>query len=83
VKAGSLIPAGQVWGGSPHAVFVRELSEQEQMDNYAKSYATGASDFSSTGLDSLWPGKFDDAPVEAGEQTLGEYNEENYFKVQH
>ena len=45
------------------------------MDNYAKSYTNGASDFSG----SLWPGKFDGAPVEAGEQTMEEYNEENYF----
>lgn len=81
VKAGSLIPAGQVWGGSPHAVFVRELSEQEQMENYAKSYTNGASDFSQTTLSSVWPGQFDDAPVAPGEQSLKEYAEENYFKV--
>ena len=79
VKAGSLIPAGQVWGGSPHAVFVRELTEQEQMENYAKSYTNGASDFSATG--SVWPGKFDSNPVGAGEQTMEEYTEENYFKL--
>jgi hypothetical protein len=60
---------------------VRELTEEEQMENYAKSYTNGASDFSSAGSGSVWPGKFDDAPVEAGEQTLAEYNEENYFKV--
>lgn len=49
------------------------------MGNYAKSYTNGASDFSETG--SVWPGKFDDAPVEAGEQTLKDYNEENYFNL--
>ena len=41
VKAGSLIPAGQVWGGSP-VTFVRELNEQELMANYSKSYSNGA-----------------------------------------
>lgn len=49
------------------------------MENYAKSYTNGASDFSATGA--VWPGKFDGAPVEAGEQTMEEYNEENYFKL--
>lgn len=79
VKAGSLIPAGQVWGGAPHAVYVRDLSESEQMDNYAKSYANGASDFSSSATSSIWPGQFDDTPVDAGEQTMKAYNEEHYF----
>ena len=53
------------------------------MDNYAKSYTTGASDFSSTALSSAWPGQYDDSPVTAGQQSLEEYAEENYFKVQH
>ena len=79
VRAGSLIPAGQVWGGSPHATFVRELTEQELMSNYAKSYTNGASDFSS----SAWPGKFDDSPVSAGEQSMDQYTEENYFRIKH
>jgi carbonic anhydrase/acetyltransferase-like protein (isoleucine patch superfamily) len=42
VVAGSLIPAGTVWGGNP-AKFVRNLSEQEQLSNYSRSYAEGAS----------------------------------------
>ena len=78
VRAGALIPAGQVWGGAPAAVFMRTLSEQEQLDNYAQSYASGASDTASA---SVWPGHFDDAPVEQGEQSLSDYNEEHYFKV--
>lgn len=72
-----MIPAGQVWGGAP-AVFVRTLSEQEQLDNYAQSYTSGARDASSA---SVWPGHFDDTPVAHGEQSMSDYNEENYFKV--
>lgn len=44
VRAGSLIPAGQVWGGSP-VTFVRSLSEQEQVQNYQKSYQNTAPEF--------------------------------------
>ena len=46
MRAGSLIPAGQVWGGDP-ATFVRELSEQELVSNYQKSYLNGAKTFES------------------------------------
>lgn len=53
------------------------------MDNYAKSYTNGASDFSSAGLSSSWPGQYDDSPVEAGKQSLADYAEENYFKVKY
>ena len=44
VRAGSLIPAGQVWGGKP-VTFVRELSEKELLENYSKSYTQGAPHF--------------------------------------
>jgi hypothetical protein len=74
-----MIPAGQVWGGAPAAVFVRTLSEQEQLDNYAQSYTSGATGDASSG--SVWPGLFDDKPVGHGEQSLSDYNEEHYFKV--
>jgi len=46
VTPGRLIPAGQVWGGSP-VTFVRELSQEEQAQNYAKSYKTSAMESSS------------------------------------
>lgn len=42
VRPGSLIPAGQVWGGNT-AAFVRNLSEEEQMQAYAASYTQSAS----------------------------------------
>ena len=53
VPPGRLIPAGQVWGGKS-VTFVRNLSEQEQMSNYAASYTKGAP---TEGVDkfSLWP----------------------------
>lgn len=45
VPPGRLIPAGQVWGGNPIA-FVRDLTEQELVANYSKSYTNSATDFS-------------------------------------
>ena len=44
VRAGSLIPAGQVWGGNP-VTFVRNLSEKEQVSNYQRSYTNSAPEF--------------------------------------
>jgi len=41
VPPGRLIPAGQVWGGNV-VTFVRNLTEEEQMQNYANSYSKGA-----------------------------------------
>lgn len=38
VPPGRLIPAGQVWGGNP-AVFVRNLTQDEQVANYTRSYS--------------------------------------------
>lgn len=55
VGPGKLIPAGQVWGGN-QVKFVRELSADEQVANYAKSYAAGAAEFDSSL--SLWPKQF-------------------------
>ena len=52
VPPGRLIPAGQVWGGNP-VKFVRNLTEQEQLQNYASSYTRGASEGASAF--SLWP----------------------------
>jgi carbonic anhydrase/acetyltransferase-like protein (isoleucine patch superfamily) len=45
VPPGRLIPAGQVWGGNPIA-FVRDLTQEELVANYAKSYTNSATDFS-------------------------------------
>jgi carbonic anhydrase/acetyltransferase-like protein (isoleucine patch superfamily) len=75
VRAGSLIPAGQVWGGSP-VTFVRELSQEEQFANYTRSYTNGASAFDAA----LWPNAFDNAPAEG--QTIDEYSEETYYRQQ-
>lgn len=77
VKAGSLIPAGQVWGGDP-ATFVRELNDQELIDNYAKSYCSGAGQFNS---ELNWPHQFDDSA--ASGQSIEEYTNEKYFNVKH
>ena len=44
VQPGRLIPAGQVWGGNS-VKFVRNLTEEEQVQNYSKSYTNSASEF--------------------------------------
>lgn len=50
--------------------YVRELSDQELIDNYTNSYSHGAKDFSNE----LWPDTVDGAASEA----IGEYNAENF-----
>jgi len=37
VPPGRLIPSGQLWGGSPCTYF-KDLSENEMLENYEKSY---------------------------------------------
>lgn len=51
IPPGRLIPAGQLWGGSP-VCYERDLTEQEILNNYAMSYVYGASEFNN---DLLWP----------------------------
>lgn len=41
VPPGRLIPAGQVWGGSPSVKYIRDLTPEELISNYAKSYNKG------------------------------------------
>ena len=67
VQPGRLIPSGQVWGGSP-ATFVRDLTVEEQMQNYANSYGKGAS--SGAGKFSLWPRDYTSGDLPAGEDSM-------------
>lgn len=76
VKAGALIPAGQVWGGDP-VTYVRELTDQELLANYTKSYTNGAGEFSSE--QSLWPHVFDDSA--ASGQSIEDYTNEKYYTI--
>ena len=76
VPPGRLIPAGQVWGGSP-ATFVRDLSEEEQLENYAESYKAGAADFQSS---SLFPQEFRSEELKEGEVSIEEYAERHFFE---
>jgi carbonic anhydrase/acetyltransferase-like protein (isoleucine patch superfamily) len=55
VGPGALIPAGQVWGGNK-VKFVRNLSSEEQLQNYTESYSKGAN--TSASKFSLWPNDF-------------------------
>lgn len=76
VQPGRLIPAGQVWGGNP-VKFVRKLSEAEQVQNYAKSYTNGASEFQS---ETLYPHAFGKGDLKHGEQGIEEYAEAKFFR---
>lgn len=76
MPAGALIPSGQVWGGKP-CTFVRELSEQEMLDNYQKSYAKGAAEFDS---ENLFP-RPEAGELGPGDQSLEDYNEAKYFSA--
>jgi len=62
VRAGALIPAGQVWGGDP-VTYVRELTDEELLSNYTKSYTNGAAEFSSESA-ALWPYQFDNSSAD-------------------
>lgn len=77
VLPGSLIPAGQVWGGND-AKFVRNLTEEEMMANYANSYSKGAPAEAGTGEFSLWPHEVKQE-LEAGQESMDEYAQRNYF----
>jgi len=55
IPPGRLIPAGQVWGGNPIA-FVKNLSQDELVQNYARSYTNAATDFSDA--EAKFPGSY-------------------------
>lgn len=58
--------------------YVRELTDQELLENYGKSYTNGATEFS--GNDKVWPHAYDATP--SGEQqSIGDYTNEKYFKI--
>ena len=76
VQPGRLIPAGQVWGGSP-VKLVRTLTHDEQVQNYAKSYTNGASEFAS---ETLFPKSFVTGDLKEGEQGIEDYAHSRYFK---
>jgi len=76
VPPGRLVPAGQVWGGNPIA-FVRDLTEEEQVSNYAASYNNGASEGVSEF--SLWPHQVKQGDLGAGEESIEEYAGRKYW----
>jgi carbonic anhydrase/acetyltransferase-like protein (isoleucine patch superfamily) len=77
VPPGRLIPAGQVWGGNPIG-FVRDLTQEELVANYGKSYTNVATDFSDAG--SKFPHSYVSGDLKAGEQSIEEYATKKYFK---
>ena len=55
--------------------YVRELTDEELLANYTKSYTNGAAEFSSEAA--LWPQQFDNSA--SGEQSIQDYTNEKYF----
>jgi hypothetical protein len=76
VQPGRLIPAGQVWGGNP-VKFVRNLTQEEQVKNYAKSYTSIATEFES---DTLYPHTYQAGDLKQGELNIDDYAHQKYFK---
>lgn len=76
VPPGRLIPAGQIWGGSPIA-YVRDLTQEELLNNYAQSYTNGATEFESG---SLFPHKYQQGDLKSGELSIDEYADQKYFR---
>ena len=64
-----------MWGGNP-SVFVRDLTAEEQLKNYTASYTKGAG--SEASQFSLWPHDFKAGDL-AGEESIEQYAERNYF----
>ncbi|CDW74518.1 UNKNOWN [Stylonychia lemnae] len=76
VTPGKLIPAGQIWGGNP-VRFVRNLTQEEQVQNYAKSYTNTAAEFQS---ETLYPHAYEQGDLKEGEHSLQDYVNSRYFK---
>lgn len=77
VPPGRLIPSGQVWGGNT-ATFVRDLSEKEMNENYMASYSHGAAEGGADAF-SLYPRDFEQDSIPAGQDSMSDYAEKNYF----
>ena len=65
-----------MWGGNT-CTFVRNLTSEEQLQNYTNSYSKGAS----TGASkfSLWPEEFKEGDLAKGEESAEDYAQRNYF----
>ena len=79
VPPGRLIPAGQLWGGSP-VRYIRDLTEDEKWANYNDSYNQTVQ-ISKDDKDSRWPKAYlEEIPEgEEGDETISEYVEKNYM----
>lgn len=65
-----------MWGGSP-VKLVRILTHDEQVQNYAKSYTNGASEFES---ETVFPQGFVKGDLKEGEQGIEDYAHSRYFR---
>ena len=77
VPPGRLIPAGQVWGGNS-VKFVRNLTEEELLQNYTASYTKGAPAEAGSSEFSLWPHEVKQE-LAAGQESMQDYATKNYF----
>jgi hypothetical protein len=65
-----------VWSGVP-LTFQRDLSSEELMANYSKSYQSGAANFEEF---SMYPHDFQEEGLKEGELSMQEYADRQYFK---
>jgi len=77
IPPGSLIPAGQLWGGNT-IKYVRDLTDDEQWENYSQSYKLGVGQ-SDQKENSLWPSSYIETQPK-GDETVDDYVEKNYFR---
>jgi len=57
---------------------VRDLTQEELLANYAKSYTNSATDFSDASA--KFPQQYISGDLKQGEQSIEEYAEKKYFK---
>ena len=58
---------------------MRDLTQEELVANYAKSYTNAATDFSDA-AEKLFPQAYVKGDLKNGEQSIEEYAEKKYFK---
>jgi carbonic anhydrase/acetyltransferase-like protein (isoleucine patch superfamily) len=76
VPPGKLVPAGQVWGGNPIA-FVRNLTQEELVANYTRSYTNSATEFSA---DAKFPQGYTSGDLKEGDLNIEDYATKKYFR---
>ena len=65
-----------MWGGNP-VKYIRDLTQEEQVQNYAKSYTNTASEFAS---ETLYPPAHKTGDLKQGDLSIEDYAHQKYFR---